>query len=76
MILSLADLSALLKPLANPNDALPSEALCIKFALYPQAKTKYAATSQTVDYRTPDGNTIVHVDVDQLGAILAIEIFP
>jgi uncharacterized protein YuzE len=76
MVLGLEELINLLKPAANPNDALPSEALCIKFTPYPKAKTKYEASSKTVEYRTAGRNTLVHVDVDQQGAILAIEIFP
>ncbi len=76
MILTLDKLIDLLKRAANPNDTLPSEAICIKFAPYPQANTKYEATCQTLDYRTPDGNTIVQIDIDQQGAILAIEISP
>jgi hypothetical protein len=76
MVLTLDELVNLLKPAANPNDTLPSEGLCIKLAAYRKAKTKYEATSRTVDYRTPDENTLVQIDVDQQGAILAIEIFP
>lgn len=76
MVLSLDDLINLLKPSANPNDTLPSEALWIRLAPYPKATTKYEKTTEDLDYRTPDGNTLVQVHVDRQGAILGIEIFP
>ena len=76
MILTLDQLIGLLKPVANPNDTLPSEAIWIRFAPAQKPRTKYEKTVQTVDYRTPDGNTVVQVDVDQQGAILGVEIFP
>ena len=76
MVLTLDELVNLLKPIANPNETLPSEGLCIKFAARPKAKTKYEATSRTEDYRTPDDNTLVQIYVDRQGAIPAIEIFP
>ncbi len=37
------------------------------------AKTKYERTVRTIDYRTPDGNTLVQIAVDQQGAILGVE---
>jgi hypothetical protein len=76
MVLSLDNLINLLKSSANPNDTLPSEALWIKLAPCPKARTKYEETAKTVDYRTPDGNTLVQIHVDQQEAILSIEIFP
>jgi hypothetical protein len=76
MVLTLDELIKMLEPLARPNDTLPSEALRIRFAGHPKITTKYDATCQTVDYRTPDDNTLVPVDIDNQGAILAIERFP
>ena len=76
MILSLENLINLLAPAASPNDTLPSEALWIRLAPYPEARTKYEKAAETLDYRTPDGNTLVQVHVDQQKAILGIEIFP
>lgn len=76
MILTLDQLIELLKPAVNPNDTFPPEAIWIKFAPSPRPGTKYENTVQTVDYRTPDGNTLVQVNADQQGAILGIEIFP
>jgi hypothetical protein len=45
-----------------------STALWIRFA---QDKTV-----KTMDYRTADGNEIVHVYLDGQGALVGIEIFP
>ena len=74
MILTLNQLIELLKPAANPNDEI--QGIYLRFAPSPKPKTKYENAVQTVDYRTPDGNTLVQVDLDQQGAILGIEIFP
>ena len=76
MMISLDELTGLLKPIANSSDTLPSEALWIELAPSPEAATKYDKAVNQTEYRTPDGNTIVHVLVDQQGAILGIEIFP
>jgi hypothetical protein len=77
MIIHLENLIKALKPIANPNDTLPAEALWIKVAPYRKGeRPKYEKVVQTVDYRTPDGNTFVNIDLDQQGAILGIEIFP
>jgi hypothetical protein len=76
LILPLDELVKLLMASANPDDTLPSEALWIKFASHPNSKTKYEATSKTIDYRTADGNTLVQVDLDQKGFILGAGIFP
>jgi uncharacterized protein YuzE len=75
MIINLEELIELLKPVPDQQGVSPSEALWIKLAPYPVPKTKYEATVQQVDYRTPDGETLVQIDVDQQGAILGIEIF-
>ena len=76
MIIDLENLIKALKPIANPNDTLPSDALWIKVSPYPKGeRPKYERVVQTVDYRTPDGNTVVNIDLDQQGAILGIEIF-
>lgn len=74
MVLTLDRLIELLKPAANPNDELMG--VYITFAPSPKPRTKYENTVQTVDYQTPDGNTLVQVNTDQQGAILGIEIFP
>jgi hypothetical protein len=77
MILTLDELVTRLNPAANPNDTMPSEALWIKFAPYPKKDVKKSAgTVRTVDWRTPDDNTLVLIQVDQRDAILGIEIFP
>ena len=77
MIIDIENLIKVLKPVADPNDTLPAEALWIKVAPYPNGeRSKYERVVQTVDYRTPDGNTFVNIDLDQQGAILGIEIFP
>jgi uncharacterized protein YuzE len=76
MIIEIENLIKALKPIANPNDTLPAEALWIKVASYPKGeRSRYEKAVQTVDYRTPDGNTLVNIDLDQQGAILGIEIF-
>lgn len=77
MIIELEKLIEALKQIANPQDTLPAEALWIKVAPYPYGeRSKYEKVVQTVDYRTPDGNTFVNIDLDQKGAILGIEILP
>jgi hypothetical protein len=68
MIVSLGELTAYLQNKANPNDTLPSETLWIKFAR--------ERTFETVEYRTADGNTLIHVYVDKDDALVGIEIFP
>jgi uncharacterized protein YuzE len=55
---------------ANQNDTPPTEALWVRFA--PEEERHF----QTVEYRTPDQNTIVHVYLNQNGALCGIEIFP
>jgi len=77
MILTLDELVTLLNPASNPNDTMPSEALWIRFAPYPEKDVKKSAgTVRTVDWRTPDDNTLVQIHLDQRDAILGIEIFP
>jgi len=77
MILTLDELVSLLRSSADPNDTIPSEALWIKFAPYPEQDTKRnVKTVRTVDWRTPDENTLVQIHLDQSDAILGIEIFP
>jgi uncharacterized protein YuzE len=68
MILPLDELIGRLQSGANPNDTKPSDALWIRFS---QEKTQ-----KTVEYRTADGNEIVHVYLDQNGALVGVEIFP
>ena len=68
MIVRLGELTAYLQSKANSNDTLPSEARWIKFA--PER------TSRTVEYRTSDGSTLIHVCVDKNDALVGIEIFP
>jgi len=68
MILPLDELIGRLQSAANPDDAKPSDALWIRFG---EEKTQ-----KTVEYTTADGNEIVHVYLDQNGALVGIEIFP
>ena len=76
MIVTLEKLIELLKPISDPNDTTPGEALWIKFAPYPkEGKSKHEKTVETLDWRTADGNTLVQVHVNRSGAILGIEIF-
>jgi uncharacterized protein YuzE len=74
MIISLDELIELLKPLPNQQGVSPSEALWIKLAPSPKPRTKYEKNVNQVEYRTPDGETLVEIDIDQHGAILGIEI--
>ena len=68
MIVPLNSLIESLEGTAAPNDTKPSEALWIRFG---QEKTH-----KTVEYKTGDSNTIVHVYLDDQGALVGIEIFP
>jgi hypothetical protein len=70
MILSLDELTSHLQAIADRNDTLSSEALWIKFG------SERERGDRTVDYRTADGNTLVHMYLDRNGAIVGIEIFP
>lgn len=72
MIISLEELIDLLKPVPNQQDVSPGEALWIKLA--PSPKAKYERPVNQIEYRTPDGETLVEIDVDQQSAILGIEI--
>ena len=74
MIISLEELIKLLQPLPNQQGVPPGQALWIRLAPSPKAKTKYERPVNRIEYRTPDGETIVEIDVDQQGAILGIEI--
>ena len=74
MIITLEELIDLLKPVPNQQGVSPSEGLWIKLAPSPKAKTKYERPVNQIEYRTPDGQTLVQIDVDQQGAILGIEI--
>lgn len=67
MILSLDELIARLQGGVGQGTNA-STALWIRFA---QDKTV-----KTMDYRTADGNEIVHVYLDGQGALVGIEIFP
>jgi hypothetical protein len=68
MVLTLNALIARLEAGSAPNDAGPSDALWIRFG---QGKTY-----KTIDYRTEDGNQIVHVYLDDQGNLVGLEIFP
>ena len=77
MTIELETLIKALRPMANLQDALPSEALWIRIAPSSRSEgSKYEKAINTVDYHSPDGNTLVQINVDQQGAILGIEIFP
>jgi Protein of unknown function (DUF2283) len=69
MVLFLNELINHLKPVGSPSDhARPSDALWIRFS-----KNK---THETIEYRTADENQIVHIYLDDKGALVGIEIFP
>ena len=70
MILTLDELTARLDAKTNPLDTRPSEALWIKLA------PEEGIHARSVEYRTPDENTLVRVYLDKEGAIVGIEIFP
>jgi hypothetical protein len=77
MIIELEKLIETLLPIANAKDTLPSESLWSRIAPSPRIEqSKYENAINTMDYRSPDGNTLVQIDVDRQGAILGIEIFP
>ena len=67
MIIGLDDLLRRLQEESMPGDTPPSEALWVRFG---QRKTK-----KTVEYRTANDG-IVHVYLDEEGALVGIEIFP
>jgi uncharacterized protein YuzE len=66
MIITLDDLLKKLQTASIPGDTEPSEALWVKFG---QRKTH-----KTVEYRTAS-DEIVHVYLDENGALVGIEIF-
>ena len=68
MILSLDDLITQLDKASDPHDAKASDALWIRFSS--------KKTHRTVEYRTADDNTIVHVYLDESDSLVGIEIFP
>jgi hypothetical protein len=70
MIITISELTAQLEKIANPSDTRPSEALWITFA--PEEETHF----KTVEYRTPDQNTLIRVYLDRNEAIVGLEIFP
>lgn len=70
MILKLDDLVARLQMTADRTDTLPSEALWIELA--PERDRHH----KSVDYRTPDSNTLVRIYLDATDCIVGIEIFP
>ena len=70
MILSLDGLINRLRSAADPNDTLPSDALWITFA--PEGERH----AKCVEYKTPDGNTLVRVYLDNSDALVGIEVFP
>jgi hypothetical protein len=67
MVLALSEMIGRLQT-RNTEDTEPSEALWIKFT--------EDKTHKTVEYRTSDGNQIVHVYLRDDGALVGIEIFP
>ena len=70
MILTIDELTARLENAADPSDTRPSQALWITFA--PEEETHF----KTVEYRTPDQNTLVRVYLDRNEAIVGVEILP
>jgi hypothetical protein len=67
MILQLDDLIGRLQVTVEPGETKPTDALWIRFG--------QERTHKTVEYRTADGNEIVHVYLDQGGALVGLEIF-
>ena len=67
MVLALDEMIGRLQT-PNTEDTEPSEPLWIKFSEH--------RTHKTVEYRTADGNQIVHVYLGDDGALVGIEIFP
>ncbi len=70
MILGLQQLTDHLKSIADPEDTSPSQALWITLA--PEGERH----AQSIDYKTPDENTLVRIYLDRDGAIVGIEVFP
>ena len=70
MILSLNELIARLHDFSKSGETSPSEALWITIAPEGERHIK------SVDYRTPDDNTLVRVYLDGSDSIVGIEIFP
>jgi uncharacterized protein YuzE len=68
MVLALGEMIARLQTGTTENDTEPSEALWIKF--------NQQKTDKTIEYRTTDGDQIVHVYLGENGALVGIEIFP
>jgi len=69
MVLLLDELIGHLKSIeASKDPAKPSDALWIRFST--------DKTHETIEYRTPDENRIVHVYLNKDGALVGIEIFP
>jgi hypothetical protein len=70
MILSIDELTARLEKGTDASDTSPSQALWITFA--PEEERHF----KTVEYRTPDQNTLVRVYLDRNDALVGIEVFP
>jgi hypothetical protein len=68
MIITIEALVHTLGSRSNQGDTDPSHAVWIRFG---QEKTE-----NTIEYRTGDGNQILHVYLDRGGALVGIEIFP
>jgi len=68
MIVTLEELVRLVDSQGDPTDTRASDALWI---LFDKAKTH-----KTMEYRSASGNELLHVYLDENGALLGLEIFP
>lgn len=68
MMIGVDELVQSLEKKDSRNDTPPSHALWIRFGR--------EITAKTIEYRTADGNQIVHVYLDGDDALVGVEIFP
>jgi hypothetical protein len=68
MVLDLDELVRRLRSSADAADTGPSDALWIRFG--------EGRTQKTLEFKTANGNVIVHAYLDRSGALVGLEIFP
>ena len=68
MMISVDELVRNLEKEDGRGDTPPSHALWIRFG--------HEKTHKTMEYKTADGNQILHVYLDQSDALVGLEIFP
>lgn len=68
MMIEIDELVRNLEKKDGHSDTPPSHALWIRFS--------HEKTSKTIEYRTADGNQIVHVYLDHADSLVGVEIFP